>query len=64
MAIIPVRPEDCREPLLETYQRADGSWVAHIDTDWREEDEDGPLLTVYINDDTDLPVYDNRKEKY
>lgn len=60
--IIPIYPEDCPpEPTLDAYQREDGSWVCHIDTVGLEENVYGPLLTVYINDDTDNPVFDNRE---
>ena len=56
--IIPVIPEG---PELDSYQRGDGSWVCHVDTSDLPENQDGPLLTVYINDDIDDPVFDNRK---
>ena len=47
-------------PTIDTYQREDGSWVVHVDTHGIDENSQGPLLTVYINDDIDNPVYDNR----
>jgi hypothetical protein len=47
-------------PALESYQRDDGSWVCHIETSGMAENENGPMLTVYINDDTDAPVFDNQ----
>jgi hypothetical protein len=45
---------------FDVYRSAiDGTVVVHVDTPGLPEDSDGPHLRVYINDDTDNPVYDN-----
>ncbi len=54
--IIPVIAEN---PTIDCYQRVDGSWVVHVDTMDLPENSEGPLITVYINDDIENPVYEN-----
>ena len=43
--------------------KIDGFPVIHIDTPdgWRE-NANGPMFRVYINDDTDNPIWDNTKK--
>lgn len=53
-------PQKEQGPALHSYQREDGSWVCHIETFGMEENENGPMLTVFINDDTNDPVFDNQ----
>jgi hypothetical protein len=40
----------------------DNTVVVHINTPGLTENSDGPHLRVYINDDTDNPVWDNPAE--
>ena len=49
---------------LEAYRRDDGSIVVHVETPGLEENSDGPLLTIYLNDDTDDPIWDNRELRF
>ena len=35
--------------------------VVHIDTANLKENSNGPILTLYLNDDTDDPLWDNRQ---
>lgn len=47
-------------PTIDCYQsESDGVWVVHVDTKGCPEDTNGPIMRVYINDDTDNPVYSN-----
>ena len=48
---------------IDTYiSKIDGTPVVHIDTpNDGEQNNNGPILRVYINDDTDNPVFDNPK---
>lgn len=47
-------------PTIDTYiSEIDGVIVVHIDTQGVDEDHNGPIMRVYINDDTDTPVFNN-----
>lgn len=46
-------------PRLACYRRADGSIVVHVDTKDIPDNERGPVLTIYLNDDTDDPLWIN-----
>ena len=48
-------------PTFDVYRRHDGSWVVHVDTLDMDENGMWPLITVYINDDIENPVFDNRQ---
>ena len=51
-------------PSLSEYASSrDGCTVLHVDTpnDWPE-NENGPILRIYLNDDTDDPIFDNPRE--
>jgi len=48
-------------PTFDVYQRDNGSWVVHVDTANLPENACGPLITIYVNDDTENPAYDNRE---
>ena len=59
------RPPGAAEPELYVYWRDPGDGgglVVHVDTPGVPENEHGPLMTVYINDDLANPVYDNQEE--
>lgn len=45
---------------LTAYRRDDGSVVVHVETPQIDDNGDGPLLTIYLNDDVDDPLWDNR----
>lgn len=45
---------------LDVYKRDDGSLVVHVETDEVPDNGDGPQLTIYLNDDTEDPIWDNR----
>jgi len=48
------------KPTLEHYiSEIDGHHVVHIDTDELPENEHGPIMRIYLNDDTDNPLFDN-----
>jgi hypothetical protein len=56
----PDAPED--KPTFDIYtSKIDGLPVIHIDTpdEW-DENENGPMFRVFINDDTDNPIWDNK----
>ncbi|MEX2258980.1 MAG: hypothetical protein WD672_09760, partial [Woeseia sp.] len=40
----------------------DGSVVVHVETPAIDENAKGPLLTIYLNDDLDNPLWDNRND--
>lgn len=42
----------------------DGVTVIHIDTGELPENENGPIMRVYINDDVENPVYNNSEFGY
>ena len=46
---------------LTAYRRDDGSVVVHVETPQINENGEGPLLTIYLNDDSDDPLWDNRE---
>lgn len=46
---------------LTVYRRDDGSVVVHVETPQIDENGEGPLLTIYLNDDLDDPLWDNRE---
>lgn len=47
-------------PTVDVYRSAeDGHWVVHVDTAGLPDNERGPLLRVYLNDDTDDPLWAN-----
>ena len=49
------------KPTIDTYVSAeDGTTVVHIDTSELPENSNGPIMRVYINDDIDNPVYENK----
>jgi len=48
---------DSKPPTFDVYRsEIDGTWVVHVQTDGIGEDEKGPFIRVYINDDN---VYEN-----
>lgn len=47
--------------FLTVYRRDDGSVVVHVETPTIDENGQGPLLTIYLNDDLDDPLWDNRE---
>lgn len=48
------------KPKIDTYiSKTDGTPVVHVDTLGMPENELGPILRVYINDDIANPVYNN-----
>lgn len=48
---------------LDVYRSGrDGTVVVHVDTDGLPENERGPKLRIYLNDDTENPVYDEPLE--
>lgn len=47
---------------LTAYRRDDGSVVVHVETPKIDENGRGPLLTIYLNDDLDDPLWDNRND--
>lgn len=47
---------------ITKYFREDGSIVVHVDTPGISENRDGPILTVYLNDDIESPLWDNRED--
>lgn len=49
------------KPEFDCYiSDIDGHWVVHIDTpDGWQENEDGPMFRVYINDDVENPIWNN-----
>ena len=47
-------------PTFDIYKSdLDGVLVIHIDTENVPENNEGPIMRVYINDDTDDPAYAN-----
>ena len=54
-------PAKFEPPSIFQYQRDDESWVIHVDTNIIPENELGPLVTVYLNDDLDHPLWDNQE---
>ena len=49
---------------LDVYHSSvDGIPVIHIDTPGLLENEHGPICRIYINDDTDDPIWDNSGEE-
>jgi len=58
----PSKPPTTPGPAtLDQYQRDDGSWIVHLDTHSIPDNAQGPLLTVYLNDDMDEPIWDNQE---
>ena len=55
-------PAKFEPPSIFQYQRDDESWVIHVDTNIIPENELGPLVTVYLNDDLDHPLWDNQEQ--
>jgi hypothetical protein len=59
--------EGCGDPegpsLSEYKSSRDGTTVLHVDTpeDWPENSQ-GPIVRIYLNDDTDDPIFDNPRE--
>lgn len=54
--------DDLVKPTFDIYtSKIDGLPVIHIDTpdEW-DENENGPMFRVFINDDTDDPIWNNR----
>lgn len=49
---------------LTAYRRdEDGSVVVHVETPLLAENSAGPMLTIYLNDDLEDPLWDNRIEQ-
>lgn len=46
---------------FDCYWGKDGTPVVHIDTGDLDENQDGPVCRVYLNDDTDDPLWANPK---
>lgn len=49
-----------KPPTIDFYMGVDNVPVVHIDTpdDW-DENKSGPVCRVYLNDDTDSPLFAN-----
>ncbi len=43
---------------VDVYRsKRDGAWVVHIDTPGLDENAKGPICRIYLNDDTDDPIW-------
>jgi len=55
------KPKDPRlnDLSIDAYIGEDGAVVVHVDTQGVPENERGPICRIYLNDDTDDPLWAN-----